>query len=167
MINVPQIVSGLDIFLDGVGFLGTAQSVTLPKIEEEKQTIEAGGFARSINTGVFKQLEAEFEINEYNPAIFTSMIAGKQSGKGVSITLKGSLTQGGKNVSFLATMEGDIDVEDGSFKVKEMAQRKVKMYVDKYILEIDGKQNILFDVPNMVALIDGVDYLETLRKHIQ
>jgi len=167
MINVPQIVSGLDIFLDGVGFLGTASSVTLPKIEEEKQTIEAGGFARSVNTGVFKLLEAEFEINEYNPAIFTSMIGGKQSGKGVSITLKGSLTQGGKSISFLATMEGDIDVDDGSFKAKEMVQRKVKMHVDKYILEIDGKQNILFDVTNMIAIIDGVDYLEIRRKHIQ
>ena len=41
------------------------------------------------------------------------------------------------------------------------------MFVDKYILEVDGKQNILFDVPNMIAQIDGVDYLETLRKQIQ
>ena len=95
------------------------------------------------------------------------MIKGKQNGKGVNITLKGSLMQGGKNISFLATMEGDIDVDDGNFKTKEMVQRKVKMFVDKYILEVDGKQNILFDVPNMIAQIDGVDYLETLRKQIQ
>ena len=41
------------------------------------------------------------------------------------------------------------------------------MNVNKYIMTIDGKEAVLLDTENMIAMIDGIDYLADLRSHIQ
>jgi P2 family phage contractile tail tube protein len=165
--NYPQMMKDINIFVDGVGHLGTSEEIKLPTVKFKKESIERGGFEKDVNLGTFEKLEAEFTLSEYSPAIYAAMAAGTATGLGVNITVKGSITQNGKHIPSLATLQGDIEVDDGSWKANSKVERKVKMSVNLYAMHIDGKEAILLDTENMIAIIDGVDYLADLRTHIQ
>lgn len=165
--NYPQTMKDINIFVDGIGHLGTSEEIKLPVIKFKKESMNRGGFEKDVSLGTFEKLEAEVTLNEYSPTIFAAMAAGTATGLGVNITVKGSISQNGKNIPALATLQGDIEVDDGSWKANEKVQRKIKMSVNLYAMEIDGKQGLLFDTENMIAMIDGIDYLSDLRSHIQ
>lgn len=165
--NYPQTMKDINIFVDGIGHLGTSEEIKLPVIKFKKESMNRGGFEKDVSLGTFEKLEAEAVINELDPIVYAAMVAGTATGLGVNITVKGSIYQNGKNIPALATLQGDIEVDDGSWKANEKLQRKIKMSVNLYAMEIDGKQGLLFDTENMIAMIDGVDYLSDLRSHIQ
>ena len=165
--NYPQMMKDINIFVDGIGHLGTSKEVKLPQVKFKKQSIERGGFEKDINIGTLEKLEAEFTLTEYSPAVYAAMGAGTVTGLGANITIKGSITQNGKHIPALATLQGEIEVDDGTWKANGEVERKINMSVNKYIMEIDGKQGVLLDTENMIAIIDGVDYLADLRAQIQ
>lgn len=163
----PQIMKDINIFVDGIGHLGTSEEIKLPSIKFKTEGFNRGGFEKEISLGTFEKLEAEVTLAEYSPIVFAAMAAGTVTGLGVNITVKGSILQNGKHISALATLQGEIDIDDGAWKANEKVQRKIKMRVNLYAMEIGGTQAILFDTENMIAMIDGVDYLASLRSHIQ
>lgn len=165
--NYPQIMKDINIFVDGIGHLGTSEEIKLPVIKFKTEGLSRGGFEKEISLGTFEKLEAEATITEYDPIVYAAIAAGTVTGLGVNITVKGSILQKGKHISAVATLQGEIDVEDGSWKANEKIQRKMKMRVNLYVMEIGGIQGIVFDTENMIAIIDGVDYLASLRSHIQ
>lgn len=164
--KLPQTLTDINIFVDGIGHLGTSKKVTLPKIEQIRETQTAGGFERSIDTGIFKELSAEFVLAEYSPIVYGALAAGAATGLGTNITIKGSFFQDGKRTSILATLQGSIDIDDGDMEANKGVERKISMKPNKYIMEIDGKQGCLLDTTNMIAIFDGVDMLADLRSHI-
>lgn len=167
MSNLPQTMRDINIFVDGIGHLGTSSEFELPKINQKKFTQEFGGFERDVLTGSFEKMEASVTLDEYSASVFAAMALGNATGLGVNITVKGSIFQEGKSKQALATIQGNIDIDDGSWKANEQVKRKLTIAVNAYAMEIDGKQGCLFDVKNMIAIIDGVDFLATLRSQIQ
>ncbi len=165
--SLPQVMKDINVFVDGIGHLGTSEDFELPKINQKKITQEFGGFERDVLTGTFEKMEASVTLKEYSAAVFAAMAVGKATNLGVNITVKGSIFQNGKNVQALATIQGNLDIDDGSWKPNEEVKRKLKVSVNMYAMEIGGKQACLFDVENMIAIIDGVDFLADLRSHIQ
>ena len=163
----PQIMKDINIFVDGIGHLGTSEEIKLPNIKFKTEGFNRGGFEKEISLGTFEKLEAEVTLAEYSPIVFAAMAAGTVTGLGVNITVKGSIYQEGKSKQAIATIQGNIDIDDGSWKPNEQVKRKLTMSVNLYAMEIDGKQACLFDVNNMIAMIDGVDFLATLRSQIQ
>lgn len=167
MSNLPQTMRDINVFVDGIGHLGTSEEFELPKINRKKFSQEFGGFEREVLTGSFEKMEANVTLNEYSAAVYAAMALGEATGLGVNITVKGAIYQDGKSLQAIATIQGNIDVDDGSWKANEQVKRKLKIAVNLYAMEIDGKQACLFDVNNMIAMIDGVDFLATLRSQIQ
>jgi len=163
----PQVLTDINVFIDGIGHLGTSKKVTLPKIEKVRQSQTSGGFERTVDTGIFKELECEITLAEYSSSVFASMALGNASGLGVLFVLKGSIFQDGTRVPLVATIQGDIDVDDGDLEGGKELERKIKVAVNLYGMTIDGTQGVLFDTTNMIAMIDGVDYLADLRTQIQ
>ncbi len=161
MKHIPQFLKGQTVFIDGVGMLGTAKQVTLPKVEQVRETINQGGFERSLSTGVFKALECEVILSTYHAQVYKSMNSQKPQ-----LVMKGSLKQGAEEYPVVATVKGEFDVDDGNWETAKETERKLKVYCDYYSLEVDGVKQIELDVENMIALIDGVDHLEKLRNHI-
>ncbi|HKM18919.1 MAG TPA: phage major tail tube protein [Aliarcobacter sp.] len=167
MSNLPQTMRDINVFVDGIGHLGTSEEFELPKINQKKFSQEFGGFEREILSGSFEKMEANVTLNEYSAAVYAAMAVGNVTGLGVNITVKGAIYQDGKSLQAIATIQGNIDIDDGSWKANEQVKRKLKIAVNLYAMEIDGKQACLFDVNNMIAMIDGVDFLATLRSQIQ
>lgn len=165
--RLPQTISDINIFVDGIGHLGTSSKLTPPKIEQTRETQNGGGFERSIDTGLFKELSAEIVLSEYSSTVFEAMSGASKSKDGISIVCKGSIFQDGQRVSLVATLQGSIDVDDGDFEANKKVERKISMKPNRYILEINGKQQIHLDTYNMIAVINGVDFLEDLRTQIQ
>lgn len=163
MKHAPQYLSGMTVFIDGVGLLGTARQVTLPKVEQMRETVTAGGFERSQATGVFKAMEAELALSEYHAQAYQ---AANRLAKPLTFVVKGSLTQKGENKAVVATLKGTVDIDDGALETGKEAERKVKIYVDYYALEIGDKEQCLLDAENMIARISGTDLLEAVRSHI-
>lgn len=161
--NVPQFLVGMTVFVNGEARLGKGKNVTLPKVEQIRETFKAGGFERSVGTGVFKAMEAEITLTEYHKSVVS--VLASLTNESVFV-VKGSIKEKNKHIPVVATFKGEIDADDGSWETGKEIERKIKIYIDKYSLEIDGKPHIVLDTENMIALIDGVDHMEKLRKHI-
>ncbi len=165
-LKLPQTLVDANIFVDGQGNLGVSKSVQLPKIEKIRNTVIAGGFEQDSDTGVFKKLEAEYIFAEWSSMVISAMAKSDASGSGVSMTIKGSIFQGGVKTAVLISIRGGVDIDDGKMEAGKEIERKVKQFVTFYEMEIGGKQVCSIDTKNMIAIFDGVDYLEELRAHI-
>lgn len=163
----PAIIRDINIFVDGVGNLGVSKEAKLPDIKIKRQSLSRGGFEVECDMGIIEKLEAEFTLSEYNSIVYASMGIGIGSGLGVNITIKGDIFQGGKSTPAVASLQGSIDVEDGAWKAGGEIERKIKMSVRKYTLIIGGKPEVIVDADNQIAIIFGVDILESLRSSIQ
>jgi len=161
--NVPQFLVGMTVFINGEARLGKGKTVTLPKIEQMRETFTAGGFERSVGTGVFKAMEAEITLSEYHKSVVG--VLANLTNESVFV-VKGSIKEKNTNIPVVATFKGEIDADDGSWEAGKEVERTIKIYIEQYSLEINGVTHIALDATNMIALIDGVDHMETLRKHI-
>ena len=164
---LPQILTDINIFVEGVGHLGTSTKATLPKIETSKETQTFGGFERSVDSGIFKEMSAEITLGEYSTSVYEAIANNIANPYGATIVIKGSLLQGGERKQVVATLTGKVDVDDGDMEANKTVERKLTIAPTIYALEIDGKQQCLFDTNNMIAEINGKDYLADLRSHIQ
>ncbi len=162
-IKLPESVVDVSVFVDGLGFIGVVDKdgIKFPEIEEIKETVKAGGFEQDYGTGVFKKLEFEIVIKEINKVIYTSMATGLANGNGVNFTIKGSTVQGGEKMPFVATIQSKPSISLNA------AETTIKGTATVFIYEYNGEELCSFDTKNMIAKIGGVDYLETLRSHIQ
>ena len=160
MKHIPSYLVGMTVWIDGVGLLGTAKKMTLPKVEQMRETITAGGFARSVATGVFKEMTADYEFSEYHAGTYKAM------GTTPSFVAKGSIKQKNKTFPVVITVKGGIDNDDGDWEIGKEVGQKVKQFADYFSLEINGETVVEMDAENMIANIDGVDYLADMRKHI-
>jgi len=165
-VRTPEKISDVNVFIDGVGHLGVVEEVKLPEVKQKLESVNVGGIERDIQTGVFEKMEAEITLTEYSPIVYAAMAANMKKGLPVVFICKANIVQGGVKKGVVATIAGDVTINDNSLKGGETAKRTIKVSVRKYALEIDGKQGVLIDVDNLVAVLDGVDVLEELRKNL-
>jgi len=165
-VRTPEKISDVNVFIDGVGHLGVVEEVKLPEVKQKLESVVVGGVERDIQTGIFEKMEAEITLTEYSPIVYAAMAANMKKGLPVVFICKANIVQGGTKKGVVATIAGDVTVTDNSLKGGETAKRTIKVSVRKYALEIDGKQGVLIDVDNLVAVLDGVDVLEELRKNL-
>ncbi len=163
MKNLTSFVTGVTAFINGIGRLGSLDKVTLPKFEKVRETITQGGYERSIDTGIIKAQELEAVFCEYHDSVYA---AAASSSTTPEFVFKSSIQQGKTRVPLVATMRGDFDIEDGDWETGKKIERKAKMYIDFYSLEIDGIEQCLFDLDNTICRIHGTDYFQELRNHI-
>jgi P2 family phage contractile tail tube protein len=165
-VRTPEKISDVNVFIDGVGHLGVTEEVKLPEIKQKLESMNVGGIERDIQTGILEKMETEINLKEYSPIVYTAMAANMKKGTPVVFICKSNIVQGGVKKGVVATIAGDINVNDNSLKGGETAKRIIHVSIRQYTLEIDGKQGVMIDVDNLVGVIDGVDVLEELRKNL-
>lgn len=166
--KLPMNMREVNLFVEGVGHLGTSKELVLPKIERETESKKKGGFTRQVDTGIFKELEAEFTLEEYSKLIYEALLkAVSCGGKGAFITAKGSIYQDGCAIPVVATFRGGMDVDNGKWGAGEAIESKQTIRPTAYSLEIDGKEYVNIDMDIPQAIINGTDVLAELRSHIK
>ena len=86
-------------------------------------------------------------------------------GSKVALTIRGAAVgQDGKAKPVVINMTGTItEIDDGTWKGGEEVTQKISLTLTYYKRQIDGQTLIEFDVINMLAMVNGVDQLASIR----
>ena len=163
---IPKVLKNFNLFVDGRGYAGRVDEVTLPKLGLKTEEHRAGGMDTPIELELgMNKLECDFTLSEYDPEILK--VFGLSSGAQVGMSMRGGL-DGEAGVSpVVVTLTGawrDLDL--GNWKAGERAPLKVSVALRYYRLTIDGEDLVEVDAENMVRKIAGVDQLESMRAAI-
>ena len=91
MSAIPKVLKNFNLFVDGVGYAGLVEDLTLPKLSLKRDDIYNGGMDLPIDVEMgMDKLECDFTLSEYNEAIIKKF--GLRDGTAqVPMTLKGGL----------------------------------------------------------------------------
>lgn len=166
MFNLPQYFKNLNLFVDGRGYAGKIEEITLPKLTIKTEEYRGGGMDAPIELDLgMEKLEANFTVNEYDPALFVTF--GLLPGNLVSIVMKGALDQGGVIIPVEVRVMGNWkEMDMGNWKVGEKASIKVAVACRYYKLTINNLTVVEIDIPNMRRVFNGIDQLAEVRDAI-
>ncbi|WP_265045207.1 MULTISPECIES: phage major tail tube protein [unclassified Wolbachia] len=162
---LPKILKNFNVFVDGRGYAGKIDEVTLPKLTIKTEEYRAGGMdiPISIDMGMEK-LEADFTFAEYDSELFR--LFGLIDGNSVSLTLRGGLQGSGSNdiEGVIINLRGIFKEFDfGSWKPAEKATLKCTVAAHYYKLTIGSNELIEIDAENTIRKINGVDQMALLQ----
>lgn len=156
---LPKILKNFNVFVDGRGYAGKIDEITLPKLTIKTEEYRAGGMdiPISIDMGMEK-LEADFTFAEYDSELFR--LFGLIDGNSVSLTLRGGMQGSGSNdiEAVIINLRGIF-----SWKPAEKATLKCTVAAHYYKLTISGQELIEIDAENMIRKINGVDQMMLLQ----
>ena len=160
---LPEYLRALNLFVDGKGYAGRVEEVTLPKLAVKSEEYRGGGMDAPVEIDLgMEKLECDFTINEYDPALFQAF--GLVPGNLVPVTMRGAFDNDGTIKPVVVNLEGHWrEIDMGSWKAGEKATLKVSMALRSYKLEIDGTQAVEIDVVNMKRKLNGNDLLADVR----
>ena len=162
---LPKILRNFNVFVDGRGYAGKIDEITLPKLTIKTEEYRSGGMDLpvSIDMGMEK-LEADFTFAEYDSELFR--LFGLIDGNSVALTLRGGMQGSGSNniEAVVINLRGIFKEFDfGSWKPAEKATLKCSVAAHYYKLTISGQELIEIDAENMVRRINGIDQLALLQ----
>ncbi|SFD68460.1 hypothetical protein SAMN05660831_02106 [Thiohalospira halophila DSM 15071] len=166
MAGMPQYLRNCNVWVDGRGFAGQFDSLTLPKLAIQTEEYRGGGMDAAVELDVgMEKLEASLSVNQYDPATFA--LLGLVPGNIVNITARAALDQDGEITPAVVTMNGAWkEVDFGDWKPGEKAANTFSVACRYFALSIGGTPTVEIDVPNMVRKLQGVDQLAEVRKAI-
>ncbi|MFC0118769.1 phage major tail tube protein [Pseudoalteromonas xiamenensis] len=163
----PKILKKFKLFVDGKGYLGIADEITLPKVTVKTREITSGFQAPiELDVGQLEKLEGTITLLEYNSDVMK--LLGNWSGATTPLTARGAIqAQGSQPVAVVVTLEGFFkEVDMGNWKDGEEAKLTLQYAVQKYKLQIGQDVIYEIDLYNDTRVINGVDHMVELRAAI-
>lgn len=164
MAMIPETLTNLNLFVDGVSFQGEVPSLTLPKLTLKMEEHRAGGMDMPVelDMGMEKQ-EANFTTTGVRREAMRFF--GLSDTTAFSGTFRGAFKgQRGAVKAVVVTLRGSLkEVDMGDWKAGDKAEIKHAIGVTYYKLEVDGRVLYEIDPLGMKRVIDGVDQLQAQR----
>ena len=89
---IPKILKNFNLFVDGRGYAGRVEELTLPKLSIKTEEIKNGGMDIPIEVDMgMEKLECEFTLSEYDEEIIKLF--------GLRVGVPNPLTLRGQNIS--------------------------------------------------------------------
>ncbi len=165
---IASVLKDFNLFVDGIGYLGKAEEVNLPKLTLKTEEIRAGGMDAPLEVDVgMEKLEADFSLVEYDAG--TLGLFGVQVGNTIPFVARGSMQNPGSGVAVpvVVTMRGRIkELDMGTWKPGESARLKCALMLEYYRYTAAGVDLVEIDVPGMRRVINGVDQLAATRANL-
>lgn len=164
---IPQVLTNLNLFVDGRGFAGKVTEITLPKLKRKAEGYRGGGMDAEIDMPVgLEKLEGGFSLAGVAPEALAFF--GIADGQRFNGAFRGAFTdQKGAVVPVVVTWRGLLaEVDMGSWKPGDKSETKYNASLSYYKLEVDGRVVYDIDPVNCVRIIDGVDELAAERAAI-
>ena len=161
---IPQVIKTFVAFVDGVGYAGKGEDLSLPKLAIKKEEWRPGGQDAPIELDMgMDKMESTFTMVEYLTAL--NELFGLINGPDTSVIFRGAMqAQGQDAVPIVATIRGRfMEVDSGTWKSGEKTTQKFTCSVNYYKLTINGVDVYEIDVVYMVRNIAGVDQMASLR----
>lgn len=163
---IPKILKNFNAFVDGRGYAGRVDEITLPKLTIKTEEHRAGGMDVPVEIDMgMEKLEAELTFAEYDVELFR--LFGLIDGNAVSLTLRGAIQADGEAEPIVVNLRGSFrEVDAGTWKAGDKATLKCMVAVRYYRLTINADSVIEIDAENMIRIIGGEDQMATIRQAI-
>jgi len=168
---LPRKLKYLNLFNDGLSYMGIVSSVTLPKLTRKLENYRGGGMNGSapVDMGLDDDaLNVEWAIGGLPDDQLWGQYAAA-SASTVPLRFCGSYQRDdtGDVVAVEIVLRGrHKEMDFGEQKQGEDTETKITTQCTYYKLTIDGKERIEIDTINMIERVNGVDMLERHRRNI-
>ena len=167
MALAPQILKKFSVAVDGKGYLGLADEITLPKVTVKTREVSAGLAAPlELDVGQLEKMEGSMVLLEYNAEMMK--LLGGWDGETVTLVARGAIQAQGKAPQQVkVTLSGFFrEIDMGNWKDGEESKLTLQYTVQKYNLEINKSTIYNIDLYNDIRTINGHDQMEALRNLI-
>lgn len=168
---LPRKLKYLNLFNDGLSYMGVVSSVTLPKLTRKLENYRGGGMngAAPVDLGLDDDaLNVEWTIGGLPDDPLWSQYAAASAAT-VPLRFCGSYQRDdtGDVVAVEIVLRGrHKEMDFGDQKQGEDTETKISTQCTYYKLTVDGKERIEIDTINMIERVNGVDMLEQHRRNI-
>lgn len=164
---LPKILKNFNAYVDGRGYAGRVEELTLPKLTIKTEEYLGAGMSAPIEVDMgMEKLEMDITFAEYDPEIFK--ILGFTNGKEFGITIRGAMQGTGQPESIVVYVRGFFkDMDMGSWKPAEKATLKCSISCTYFKLTINNVQLVEIDPQNMIRNVNGADQLSAFKEILQ
>ncbi len=156
---LPHIISNFNLFIDGKGLAGLAEEITLPKLEQQTEELNAAGMAGPVEIDMcLSALSLSFTLDEFNADVLSSW--GLSDPSGINARFLGAAVAG--DGSDTDAVEISVrgrwkSLDFGTVKKKEIAKLKVEMPLTYYRYSVNGSALIEIDMLSGKEIVNGTD----------
>ena len=164
---LPKILKNFNLFVDGRGYAGRVDEITLPKLTIKTEEFQGAGMSAPVEIDLgMEKLEMEMTFSEYDPELFK--LFGLTNGSEVAFTIRGALEGRSETGSVMINVRGYIkEMDFDTWTPAEKATLKCSVACNYYKLAIDGVELVEIDPVNMVRNVNGSDQLSSIREALQ
>lgn len=160
--KIPRKLKFFSLFIEGQGYAGRVEELTLPKLSRKMEEFRAGGMNAPVEIDMgMEKLEAEFTLAEYNEDVLK--LWGVKNNAQLGLRFKGSIEADdgtGTVTPIEVVLRGRWrEVDMGNWKGGDSATLKVSVAASYYKYSSKGQDVIEIDVPNLVEKVGGEDRL--------
>lgn len=161
---LDDVLKNMSLFVDGRGYAGNIEEVTLPKLTLKTEEFRNGGMDAPIEVEMgMEKLECEFTLTRFDREALS--LFGLLSGQSIPLTVRGVfVSDEGITLPVIVNLRGFVrEVDFGNWKAGDKATLKFMIALRYYKLTHGTVVTHEIDIPNMVRTIDGVDQLALQR----
>lgn len=162
-----KVLRGFNLFVDGKGYAGKVEELTLPKLTIKTEEFRAGGMDAPVELDMgMEKLECSFTLGDFSADVMRAFGLGHN--QPVDLTFRGALGLGDeKVVPIVVKAQGMFREQDlGTWKPGDKLQHKATVALKYYRYDQDGELIHEIDIENMVRIVDGKDMLAETRAAI-
>ena len=164
---LPKTLKNFNLFIEGEGYAGRVEELTLPKLSRKMEEYRGGGLNGDIEIDLgMEKLEMEFTLREYSREVLNQW--GVCDTAGVGLRFLGAAVRDDSTCetdSIEVVIRGrwrELDFDTS--KSGEMSTLKVMVAATYYKYQVNGDEVIEIDHINMIEKVNGQDRLEEQRK---
>lgn len=163
---LPRVLKDFTLFIDGVGYAGLADEITLPKLTRQMEDHQAGGMLGPVKLDLgMDAMSLEFTISEFNPDLLK--LWGNANASGIGARFLGSLVSqdGGGTDAIEVSVRGRFEeIDPGTAKKKENGKLKLKMPLTYYRYTHNAEPLIEIDLIGGKESVGGTDLSAAVMK---
>lgn len=169
--GMPRKLKYLNLFNDGLSYMGVVSAVTLPKLTRKLENYRGGGMngTAPVDLGLDDDaLAMEWTLGGLPDETLWAQYATPGIAD-VPLRFAGSYQRDdtGEIVAVEVVLRGrHKEIDGGEHKQGENTETKISTQCTYYKMTLDGKTLIEIDVVNLIEKVNGVDRLEQHRKNI-
>jgi P2 family phage contractile tail tube protein len=159
-----RVLRNFAVFVDGNGYAGNAEEVTLPTLDIKFEEFMAGGLDSPLPIDMGQEkMELKFKLNDLGADALSTW--GVIGGADFTYNFKGALQNlDGSTESILVACRGHTKtLTPSTWTAGSKANHEYAVFCTYYRYDVDGSTVHEIDVANMIRSINGVDQLANVR----
>ncbi len=166
--SLPSKLKNLNLFNDGLSYLGEITEFKLPTLTRKMEEYRAGGMAGPVDIDLGQEkIEAEWKCGGLMKQVLRQYGAVTHNGVQLRMAAAYQREDSGETDAVEIVLRGrHSEIDSGTGKPGEDTEFSVKTSVSYYKLTINGRVEIEIDLVGMVFIVDGKDLLAEQRRAI-